>query len=77
MGFAGEKQTIRQAMIQKDVALMLDSVSDDMVDALVLAGTPDDVRRQLSRFENLFDSLILLSPSFATGPQEVREDIVQ
>ena len=77
MGFAGEKQTIRQAMIQKDVALMLDSVSDDMVDALVLAGTPDDVRRQLSRFENLFDSLILLSPSFATGPQEVREDLVQ
>ena len=77
MGFAGEKQTIRQAMIQKDVALMLDSVSDDMVDAVVLAGTPDDVRRQLSRFENLFDSLILLSPSFATGPQEVREDIVQ
>ncbi len=76
MGFAEEKQTIRQAMIQNDVALMLDSVSDDMVDALVLAGTPDDIRTQLSRFENLFDTLILLSPSFAADPQEVQENYI-
>ena len=61
-------------MKRNDVSTMLAAVSDDMVDALVLAGTPDDVRQQLSAFEGLFDTLLLLSPSFAADPEEVRHN---
>ena len=53
---------------------MLTSVTDDMIDALVLAGTPDDVRHQLRAFAGLFDTLLLLSPSFAADPQQVQEN---
>ena len=35
---------IRAAMAENDVQKMLDLVTEDMIDALVLAGTPDEVR---------------------------------
>lgn len=73
-GFTKEKLVIRDAMRRNDVPTMLTSVTDDMIDALVLAGTPDDVRRQLAAFEGLFDTLLLLSPSFAADPQQVHEN---
>ena len=53
-GFTQAKLTIRDAMARNDVAAMLAAVSDEMIDALVLAGTPDDVRQQLAAFEGLF-----------------------
>ena len=53
---------------------MLGAVTADMVDALVLAGTVDDVRRQLRAFDGLFDTLLLLSPSFAADTEEVQEN---
>ncbi len=74
LGFTEAKLTIRDAMKRNDVPAMLAAVSDDMVDALVLAGTPDDVRQQLSAFEGLFDTLLLLSPSFAADPEEVQHN---
>ena len=74
MGFTEPKLTIRNAMTRNDVTTMLEAVTDDMIDALVLAGTPDDVRRQITAFEGLFDTLLLLSPSFAADPQEVHEN---
>lgn len=73
-GFTKEKRAIRDAMQRHDVATMLTSVTDDMIDALVLAGTPDDVRHQLRAFAGLFDTLLLLSPSFAADPQQVQEN---
>ena len=74
MGFTEEKLTIRDAMARNDVPTVLDAVTEDMIDALVLAGTPDDVRKQLAAFEGLFDTLILLSPSFAADQQEVHDN---
>jgi alkanesulfonate monooxygenase SsuD/methylene tetrahydromethanopterin reductase-like flavin-dependent oxidoreductase (luciferase family) len=49
-------------------------VSDEMIDALVLAGSPEDVHRQLEPFEGCFETLILLSPTFAVDPEQVREN---
>ena len=33
-----------------------------MIDALALAGTPDEVRKQLDRFEGLFEMVLLYCP---------------
>ncbi len=41
---------------------MIDLVTDDMIDALALAGTPDEVRKQLDRFEGLFETVLLHCP---------------
>ena len=71
-GFAEPKMAIRAAMRRGDVPAMLNAVTEDMIDSLVLAGTPDDVHRQLQKFEGLFETLLLLSPSFAADPEEVR-----
>ena len=53
---------IRDAWSRADLAAMTDLVTDDMVDALVLAGTLDDVRSQLDRFEGLFETVLLYCP---------------
>jgi len=37
-----------------------------------VAGTPDDVHRQLGQFEGLVDTMILYGPYFAVGAEEVK-----
>jgi alkanesulfonate monooxygenase SsuD/methylene tetrahydromethanopterin reductase-like flavin-dependent oxidoreductase (luciferase family) len=73
LGFAPATQAIRAAAQCGDAVGMLDAVTDDMLDALVLAGTPDDVRRQATDWEELCDLLILYCPpSLAMEPAETR-----
>ncbi|SVC07183.1 uncharacterized protein METZ01_LOCUS260037, partial [marine metagenome] len=69
-GFTKEKLAIRAAMAENDVEKMLDLVTDDMIDTLVLAGTPDEVRKKLERFEGLFETLILYCPMPWLEPEE-------
>ena len=42
-GFAAEAERIRKAFAGGDPEAMLDAVSDDMLDAIGVAGTPDQV----------------------------------
>ncbi len=72
MGFAEEKLAIREAMSRGDIPAMLNAVTDEMVDALALAGTPDDVHRQLEGFEDLVDMVLLFCPHFAVEPAETK-----
>ena len=69
-GFTKEKLAIRAAMAENDVAKMLDLVTDDMIDTLVLAGTPDEVRKKLGCYEGLFETLILYCPMPWLEPEE-------
>lgn len=71
-GFAGPKQKIRAAFTRGDIPAMLREVTEDMVDALVLAGTADEVRGQAKKFEGLLDTLILYSPTFAVEADEAK-----
>jgi probable F420-dependent oxidoreductase len=73
-GFQQQTMAIRSAMGRGDVGAALSAVSDEMVESLTLAGTPDDIHRQLEAFAGLFDTLILLSPSFAADPDRVKEN---
>lgn len=61
-GFTREKAAIRDAWARNDVPAMIDCVTEDMIDALALAGTPDEVRAQLDRFEGLFETVLLYCP---------------
>lgn len=72
MGFSEAKLRIRAAMARNDVQEALNAVTEEMVDALVLAGTPDDVHRQLEKFEDLFDTLLLVCPFFGVEPEETK-----
>ena len=57
-------------MAENDVAKMLDLVTDEMIDTLVLAGTPDEVRKKLECYEGLFETLILYCPMPWLEPEE-------
>lgn len=50
---------IRAAMQRQDIPALLNAVTEEMIDALALAGTPEDVHRQLEPWEGLFDLLLL------------------
>ena len=62
-GFTREKLAIRDAWARADVAAMAELVTEDMIDALALVGTSDEVRRQLDRFEGLFETILLYCPN--------------
>jgi alkanesulfonate monooxygenase SsuD/methylene tetrahydromethanopterin reductase-like flavin-dependent oxidoreductase (luciferase family) len=73
LGFGASTQAIRVAAQRGDVVGMLDAVTEDMIDALALAGTPDDVRRQAIELEQHYDVLILYCPPGLTmEPAETR-----
>ncbi len=72
LGFGDAKEKIRGAFAAADVETMIDSVTDDMVETLALAGTPDDVRRQARAFEGLVDTLLLYSPTFSVLPEQTK-----
>jgi probable F420-dependent oxidoreductase len=73
IGFGGPGAAIREAFARGDHAAMVAAVPDAMVDALAVAGTPDDVRTQLRRYDGVLDHVILYTPSFGLTPERVRE----
>lgn len=73
-GFEREKEGIRAAFRKMDIQGMVDAVSEEMVDAMAIAGTPDECRAQLKRWDGLIDLPILYSPHFGIDPQRVVEN---
>lgn len=79
-GWQREKEAIRAAFFEKrDMEAVADAVSDDMIDTLALAGTPDDCRKQLERYREVLDFPTLYTAGVGparTVPQErVRENL--
>jgi hypothetical protein len=54
---------VREAFLRRDTPAMIDRVSEAMVDAFTVAGTPDEVRRAFEERRHLADSWRLNSPS--------------
>ena len=67
-GWQAEKEAIRAAFKKFDVAAMTAAITDEMVDQIAVAGTPDECRRQLARYEGLLDHVLLYPPSFGVRP---------
>lgn len=73
-GWEREKQSIREAFWQLDIAAMADAVSEEMVDEMAIAGTPDECRAQLARFDGLVDVPLLYSPTFGIPEERIAEN---
>jgi alkanesulfonate monooxygenase SsuD/methylene tetrahydromethanopterin reductase-like flavin-dependent oxidoreductase (luciferase family) len=62
-GFDAHAERIREAWGRRDLAAMAAAVPDELLDAVALAGTPDEVRAQFAaRREGLFERTLLWTP---------------
>jgi len=73
-GWQREKEAIRAAFRARDIPAVEAAVSDEMLDQIAVAGTPDECREQLRRYDGLLDHALLYPPSFAVRPERVREN---
>ena len=74
-GFTRESEAIRAAWREGDFAAMAAAVSDEMIDAIALAGTPEEVRgRFAERWQGVYERTLLWPPAFA-GQQALRAAI--
>src|SRR4051812_2581022 len=71
-GFEERAERIRAAWMEGDFARAVEAVPDEMLDAIALAGTADEVRaRYAERWEGLYEHTLLWPPAFA-GMEAVR-----
>jgi alkanesulfonate monooxygenase SsuD/methylene tetrahydromethanopterin reductase-like flavin-dependent oxidoreductase (luciferase family) len=68
--FPGEVQRIQAALMRGDTDGMIDSVSDEMIEAFAVVGTPDEARRKLVDYGDLADSICLTPPDQLIDPAE-------
>ncbi|MBX8688785.1 luciferase [Mycobacterium vulneris] len=74
-GFATQGEQIREAFSLGDFPAMFDAVTDDMIDVMGVAGTANDVRDGLRRYEGVLDHIMLYPPSVGIAPQRVQDNL--
>lgn len=74
-GWRGIGEEIAQAFRRGDFAAMSRAVPDEMVDAIAIAGRPDEARHKLEQWEGLTDHVLLYSPTVGVRGERVRENI--
>ena len=70
-GFEAPLQAIHEAFLRGDTEAMIAAVSQEMVEAFAVAGTPDHVRKKVSIYGELADSLALSWPEHFLPSDEV------
>jgi alkanesulfonate monooxygenase SsuD/methylene tetrahydromethanopterin reductase-like flavin-dependent oxidoreductase (luciferase family) len=68
--FPSEYRRIQEADLKGNTAAMVDAVSDEMIDAFAVAGTPDETRNKLEAYAELADSICLQPPDQLIDPAE-------
>ncbi|MCH8920203.1 MAG: LLM class flavin-dependent oxidoreductase [Chloroflexi bacterium] len=68
--FPSEYRRIQEADFKGDTAAMVDAVSDEMIDAFAVAGTPEETRGKLEAYAELADSICLQPPDQLIDPAE-------
>jgi alkanesulfonate monooxygenase SsuD/methylene tetrahydromethanopterin reductase-like flavin-dependent oxidoreductase (luciferase family) len=64
-GFSAEAEAIRDAWSKGDGEAMVAAVTDEMIDAIVLAGTADEVRARFDeRWDGVYERTLLWPPAF-------------
>jgi alkanesulfonate monooxygenase SsuD/methylene tetrahydromethanopterin reductase-like flavin-dependent oxidoreductase (luciferase family) len=71
-GLAEAHATVQERFRTGDVFGAVDAVPDEAVAAMTLAGTPDDVRRDLERYGDVVDYAIAYSPTFLLPPDVIK-----
>lgn len=72
-GFKEETLMIQEKSRSNDLDGMINACSNEMVDAFTLAGTVDEVRKRLSAYEGLFDSVKITPPTHHIPLEVTRE----
>jgi len=71
-GFEAEADAIREAWSRGDGEAMVAAVTEEMIDSIALAGTPDEVRdRFTERWDGVYERTLLWPPAFR-GAEGVR-----
>jgi probable F420-dependent oxidoreductase len=70
-GFEAPLQAIHEAFLRGDTGAMIAAVSQEMVDAFAVAGTPDLVRKRVGIYGELADSVALSWPEHFLPRDEV------
>lgn len=73
-GWQEAKLGIWEAFKTFDFGRMASFVSDEMVEAIAITGTPDDCRAKLARWEGLLDTPLLYAPSVGVAPERLAEN---
>ncbi|HEY0578608.1 MAG TPA: LLM class flavin-dependent oxidoreductase [Pseudonocardia sp.] len=76
-GFGAAAARIQQAFAAGDHDAMVAAVPDAMIDALAVAGTPQQVADQLRRYDGVLDHVIVYPPSFRLTPARCDELVDQ
>lgn len=69
----GEK--IAQAFRQGDFKAMSAAVPDEMVDAIALTGTPDEVREKIGQWQDIANHVLFYSPSIGIKRERLMENM--
>lgn len=74
-GWKAQGEAIAAAFRKGDFAGMAAAVTDEMIDEIAIAGTPDEVRDQLKAWEGLADHVLLYTPSIGMKSARVQENL--
>jgi probable F420-dependent oxidoreductase len=72
-GFTDEATRIRELWRSFDLPGMTALVTDEMLDAMAVAGTPEECRQRVAERAKSVDRLLLGAPVVATDPGRIRE----
>lgn len=70
IGFGKEARALQEAGARQDHAAMMAACSDEMVESIVLAGPPDELRARLKRLAQIADSFTLSIPFYGMAPDK-------
>jgi probable F420-dependent oxidoreductase len=70
-GFGEEARRVQEAFRRGDREAMIDAVSDEMLDAFAIAGTPDEVRERVKAYDEVADVLKFNPPPYFLSDEEV------
>jgi len=70
IGFGKEARALQEAGKGGDTAAMLAACTDEMVDAIALAGPPAELRKRLDALGEIADSFTLAVPFYGLSPEK-------
>ncbi len=74
-GWQEQGETIAAAFRQGDFAAMAAAVTEEMIDEIAIAGTPDEVRDQIKQWDDLAEHVLLYTPSIGIKGERVEENL--
>ena len=74
-GWRDAGEAIASAFLKHDFKAMAAAVSDEMLDAIAVTGTADEVRDRIEQWRDLSDHLLLYSPSVGMSVERVEENL--